>query len=160
MPASLVAILFFAACSSQHEEPVKAPVAVPAPAPEPVEAEEAQAEPDGPRVAPGRFPTPSAWSSPACDERPYERQIRFDDGRFAAKDLVSPCPPDKVCVWSGIIDRTGTWTLDRKQLRLTVSGEKGQDTQADKFPLPPQLWLAADGTLTEDEGACPYARGE
>ncbi len=59
-------------------------------------------------------------------------------------------------MWSGIIDRSGSFSLDRKQLRLLPDTDAPASPQASKFPLPQQLWLAADGTLTEDEGACPY----
>jgi hypothetical protein len=60
-------------------------------------------------------------------------------------------------VWSGVIERQGSWSLDRQQLRLLPDSDAPQSPQAGKFPLPPHLWLAADGTLTEDGGACPYA---
>jgi hypothetical protein len=132
------------------------PAAVPAPVP---------AEP--PAVAPpapeGRgLPVPSSWTSPPCEGRAYERRLQFTDERFAARDLVAPCPPDKLCVWSGILDRGGTWTLDRRQIRLTLDPDPrtGAPPQASQFPLPETLWLADDGTLTEDGGACPYAQAD
>jgi hypothetical protein len=147
------AVLLLTACPSQHEEPIEAPVAEP---------EVAQAEPiaeaSPPEAAPpSRLPIPSSWTSPACEAREYERQITFTDARYAAQDLVAPCPPGTQCVWSGIIDRTGSWQLERRQLRLTPDVDAPQTAHGSKFPLPPHLWLAPDGTLTEDEGACPYS---
>jgi hypothetical protein len=127
----------------------------------------ADGDADPPAAAPpvldGRgLPVPSSWTSMACEGRAYERQIRFTDGRFAARDLVAPCPPATLCVWSGILDRAGTWTCDRRQVRLTQDPDPrtGAPPQASQFPLPETLWLADDGTLTEEGGACPYQQLE
>ncbi len=171
MPIRLTAVLLLTACPSQHDEALEAPAAEPvveraepiteAEPAEPAESTE-QAEPVSEVVAdsPSRFPLPSSWTSAACEGRAYERQITFTEDRYQAKDLVSPCPPGVVCVWSGIIDRTGSWTLDRKQLRLTPDVDAPTVAQASNHPLPAHLWLGPDGTLTEDEGACPYARSD
>ena len=172
MTRAALTALALAACTATHEEapqaasePEVAPTApsvepggdgqVPAVIPELPPPDETTQTPVV-EQDPSRFATPSAWHSAACEGRAYERQITFTDGHWAAVDLVSPCPPDVVCVWSGIIDRTGTWTLDRKQLRLTVDDNAAEEPQASKFPMPEHLWLGADGTLTEDEGNCPY----
>jgi hypothetical protein len=163
MNRAALACLLLTACTATHEEPPLAaqPEVAPAPAqeapapPEQLVPEVEEAAPPPPAAA-GRFPLPSAWSSPACATREYERQIRFEGDRFHAKDLVAPCPPGTLCVWSGIIDRSGSFSLDRKQLRLLPDTDAPASPQASKFPLPQQLWLAADSTLTEDEGACPY----
>ena len=106
------------------------------------------------------LPEPSAWSSPACENRSWERLIRFEGERFQAQDMIAPCPPGKVCVWSGILLRTGSWSLDRRQLRLTLDADpaQGQVPGAGDHRFPEQLWLADDGRLTEDEGRCPYAQ--
>ena len=168
-----LASLLLTACTATHEDPPETSV-VPAPAP--------SIEPNGdghtpaviPDVAPppteaetpptealvqagaSRFPTPSTWASPACEGRKYERQMNFQEDRYTAKDLVAPCPPGTRCVWSGILDRAGSWSLDRKQLRLLPDTDASASPQASKFPLPEHLLLGPDGTLTEDEGRCPY----
>ncbi len=164
--AAIVAMLL-TACTSTHDE-------APANAAEPAQAsiepggdgkapavipELAPPQPPGEAPAaalPSRFPSPSTWASAPCEGRSYQRQIHFEGDRFTAKDLVAPCPPGTQCVWSGIIDRAGSWSLERKQLRLLPDTDAPASPQASKFPLPEQLWLAADGTLTEDEGRCPY----
>ncbi len=169
MTRTLLFLPLLMACTATHDE---APEPTPEPAPQPSvepngDGVTPEVIPDVPRpdeaeqppvqAEPGRFPTPSHWTSPACEGRAYERQIQFEGNRFAAKDLVSPCPPDVACVWSGIIDREGEWSLDRKQLRLTPDADAPNVPQAGKFPLPEHLWLAEDGTMTEDDGACPYS---
>jgi hypothetical protein len=164
-----LAALLLSACTATHDEPPEAPTTEPVPSVAPTAEEPAAEEPAAeepaaeepvaappPQAAAGRFPIPSEWTSPACETRSYERQLRFEGERFEAKDLVAPCPPGTQCVWSGIIVRAGSFSLDRKQLRLLPDTDAPSAPQAGKFPLPPHLWLAADGTLTEDEGACPY----
>jgi len=143
MPALLLLVL----CACRH---TPAPISEPVPEATPAPAEVTPAPPSR------GLPVPSSWSSPACEGREYERRIAFSAGRFEAHDLVSPCPGDKLCVWSGIITRGGSWTLDRRQVRLTVEPA----AEPSRFPFPEQLWLAEDGALTEDEGRCPYARVE
>jgi hypothetical protein len=158
-PATLFALLL-TGCTATHDgapEPSvepggdgHAPAVIPEVSPPDPPAEAPSA------AAPQRFPSPSTWVSPACEGRSYERQLAFDGDRFTARDLVAPCPPGTQCVWSGVIDRAGSWSLDRQQLRLLPDADAHPSPQASKFPLPQHLWLAADGTLTEDDGACPY----
>src|SRR5262249_19354608 len=53
-----------------------------------------------------------AWISPSCGPRNYARSISFDAaGHFTAQDLISPCPRDVVCVWSGIIYHRGDYVV-------------------------------------------------
>jgi hypothetical protein len=168
MTRTALLALTLTACTATHE-PAPEPTPEPAPAPSVEPGEDGHKPEVVPELAPpaeqatppegvqaGPFPLPSTWASPACEGRDYERQISFDADRFAAVDLVAPCPPGTQCVWSGIIDRKGSWSLDRKQLRLLPDTDASQSPQASKFPLPQHLWLGAEGTLTEDDGACPY----
>ncbi|MFH1465683.1 MAG: hypothetical protein ABIO70_14955 [Pseudomonadota bacterium] len=145
--------LLLAACACHH---------APEPAASPTIAEAEPPVAAAPALDGRGLPVPSAWASAACEGRAFERQIRFTEGRFAAKDLVAPCPPGTLCVWSGIIDRAGTWTVERRQLRLVQDPDprSGEPPQATQYPLPATLWLADDGSLTEDGGSCPYARVE
>lgn len=91
-------------------------------------------------AAPGTGTSPpsilGAWVSPSCGERTYPRHIEFaSDGTFHSEDLVSPCPPNVVCVWSGIVHRKGTYTLAAGKITLTVEGAPG----AQGKPLPDTL---------------------
>jgi hypothetical protein len=52
------------------------------------------------------------WLSGRCSDRKYRRElILSSDNSFTATDYVSPCPPGKTCVWSGIVNRSGTWSM-------------------------------------------------
>lgn len=113
-----------------------------------------------PSAAPTATPTNDAtalvghWESASCGERTYEREISLaQDGSFTAADLVSPCPPDKKCVWSGIVQRSGKWEMKESTLILTV--EKGADGKAGQ-PFPAQIPFT-NGVLTED-GGCIYQK--
>ncbi len=100
-------------------------------------------------------PVVGGWSSPSCGDRKYTRTIRFDDkGGFAAQDLVSPCPPDAKCIWSGIVDRKGSYVAAGKQLKLTI-------TNAPKGPgaaFPETLELSPGPTEKQGGVTCVYAR--
>lgn len=92
------------------------------------------------------------WRSDACGARKYRRVLKLEaGGAFEATDLVSPCPPQVACVWSGIVDRKGKWKLEGAAVRLTVEGE---DPKAGSPLATPLGW--AGGLLTEGDGACPY----
>ena len=98
------------------------------------------------------------WSSPSCGNRKYPRQISFNDkGGFSAADLVSPCPKDVACVWSGIVNRQGTWSSDGHQITLTVSGNPG--SQGASFPG--TLELSPGPAEKDASGAtCVYQRAK
>jgi hypothetical protein len=52
----------------------------------------------------------------------YEVQFEFAlDGTFVKRDLVSPCPPDAVCFWSGIVTNTGTWNVGGTAVNLAYN---------------------------------------
>jgi hypothetical protein len=75
------------------------------------------------------------WSSERCGTRGYERRITFaTDGTFSAEDRVSPCPAGVACVWSGVINRNGTYTLKGSTIRLKLEapapGAKAEDLPA------------------------------
>lgn len=79
------------------------------------------------------------WLSPSCGERAYARSLTFDaDGRFTAEDRVSPCPPGARCVWSGIVLRSGTFSVEGETVRLHAEepARKGPG-----MPLPDELTL-------------------
>lgn len=93
------------------------------------------------------------WVSASCGKRTYAREISLGkDGNFGARDLVSPCPPKAMCVWSGIVERSGKWAMKESTVLLTV--EKGADAKQGQ-PLSSQLPFNG-GVLSED--GCAYQR--
>lgn len=87
-----------------------------------------QAAPSAPGATPeAPKPTPApmvevdgSWTSPSCGDRGYERTVAFGgDGTYAGQDLVAPCPPGAVCVWSGVVDFSGTYAIDGATVTLT-----------------------------------------
>lgn len=99
-----------------------------------------------------------AWVSPSCSGRTYARKIQFDKaGSFDAQDLVSPCPPKVQCIWSGIVNNRGTFTVEGTTVRLAITqpgGPKGQ-------PLPPTLALDPKTSApmeTQDGAKCVYTK--
>lgn len=61
-----------------------------------------------------------SWSTADGAKGAIERQLTLHaDGQFVAADLVSPCPPDVQCVWSGIVDNAGAWAKRGATLRLS-----------------------------------------
>jgi hypothetical protein len=116
----------------------------------------ATAEPEAAPTAPANDTSAPAgdWVSASCGQRTYAREISLGkDGSFSARDLVSPCPPDKQCVWSGIVDRSGKWAMKESTVILTV--EKGADGKAGQ-PFPSQIPFT-NGALVED-GGCTYQK--
>jgi hypothetical protein len=100
------------------------------------------------------------WENSSCGERKYKRTINFtQNGQFIAVDEVAPCPPDKRCVWSGIIHWRGSWTLSDRSIALvpTSSGtEKLPETVPNEFVV-----LSEDPlSIGERSGdvVCPYQK--
>ncbi|NUO49511.1 MAG: hypothetical protein HOV80_11710 [Polyangiaceae bacterium] len=94
------------------------------------------------------------WVSASCGQRTYPREITLaKDGSFTARDLVSPCPPDKMCVWSGIVNREGKWAMKESTVIFTVG--TGADNKAGQA-FPAQIPFT-NGVLTED-GGCAYQK--
>lgn len=101
------------------------------------------------------------WLSPSCGERAYPRLITFEaDGSFAAEDRVAPCPPGTRCVWSGIVYRTGRYSIEGETVRLEIEQTQQQKPGA---PFPERLDLAPHPVerASADGGAevlCAYSR--
>ncbi len=94
------------------------------------------------------------WTSPGCEGRAYARNLRFEkEGDYAGIDLVSPCPPDAQCMWSGIVGFAGIWKQEGNKLLLR---EIGAPTAAGS-PHPTEVISTVDGTLVEN--GCTYTRG-
>lgn len=116
-----------------------------------------------PPTEPGpKEPTPAldgaTWTSASCGERTYPRTIAFaTDGTFLARDLVSPCPEGAQCVWSGIVERKGTYTATADRIALV---QEGNEPAPAAKALPAELQREASGAPAEvDAGGarCVYA---
>lgn len=78
------------------------------------------------------------WSGKNPDAQ-WEVQFNFsDDGSFSKQDLVAPCPPNAVCVWSGIIFNTGSYKYDSLADQITLSFDTKNDFGG-KVTLPKSL---------------------
>ncbi len=156
--------LLAAGCACQQTDPATAPVAsstatasAPQPAPSPTPAPTASS-PEVPKPSGGSFY--GTWKSASCGARKYERKIYFEtDGTFQAEDLVSPCPPGTVCVWSGIVVTHGTYTASGSTITLTPK-EGSAQAKPPAAALPTTLTLDAQGNVTEsaDGVSCTYQR--
>ena len=101
----------------------------------------------------------ATWTSPSCGERTYERRITLNpDFSFVGEDRVSPCPPDTTCVWSGIVNWTGTWSIDGPKLALDEEWSDNQGFQ--ELARPAELKHTRGTELAEWSGEelCPYAQ--
>lgn len=82
------------------------------------------------------------WSSASCGERSYARELVFvDGGSYVRLDRVSPCPPDSLCVWSGIVHFTGGWRLEGDRVRLIEEVQVGSGGPAGFTSRPEELVL-------------------
>lgn len=101
------------------------------------------------------------WLSTSCGERAYPRLITFEaDGSFAAEDRVSPCPPGARCVWSGIVHRTGTYTVEGETVRLQTEPSQQQKPGV-AFPERLRLVPGPVERLVEEAGTdadCVYSK--
>ena len=96
------------------------------------------------------------WASTACAERAFKRELTFfSNGHFAGRDYVAPCPPNTLCVWSGIIEWKGTFTVAGDQI-LLLKDPNTPGRQAEGQPT--NLWLGPDGAPQEQPADCAYLR--
>lgn len=160
----LLSIALLAACANKEapsseagsgDMAPEAPVAPAAPeAPEPVAAADA-----GDEAA--ALPVVGTWHTVACGEVEYAQELVIsEDGSFTYTDLVSPCPPNARCMWSGVVVRSGTWTAQGPTVSLSADG--GIEGQKDDGPvalpeLPGTVGLAHDSLKASD--GCLYRRG-
>ncbi|NUP11738.1 MAG: hypothetical protein HOW73_37300 [Polyangiaceae bacterium] len=152
---SLAALLLVVTACGPSASTTSSTSSVPTPPP----SEPTASAPSTSEAAPTAAPKPEVvgnWSSPECAERKYERKISLAaDGSFASQDLVSPCPPNAKCVWSGIVDRKGTWSLTGEEVTLSAT-EQGKPAGS---PLPSKLQVDK-GALVEVSGntRCTYVK--
>jgi len=112
---------------------------------------------------PEPVPYAGTWQNGSCGTRKYLRRITFhEDGRFEAADLVAPCPPNAKCVWSGVVNWQGTFTLEDDRFSLDIT------TQVPERPDSPVaipesfVVLSTDPYVLAEESSegmtCPYTR--
>ncbi len=78
---------------------------------------------------------PAMYSSKACHARKYRRDIVLSaGGSFSAQDLISPCPPNARCVWSGIVNSKGRWSEDNTSVTLLRMGNEDPAGPLTDFP--------------------------
>jgi hypothetical protein len=152
--ARLVAVGALVGCgggagdASHSASPAASQAAAP-PSAAPGESASASAQPSEPRST-----LLGSWVSASCGERKYERQLSFEAGnRFASLELVSPCPPGARCVWSGIVQRLGSYEQKGTRVGLVVDAPVDSHGQ----PLPEAVEF--DGRVVErapDGSACEY----
>lgn len=100
-----------------------------------------------------------AWTSPHCGSRTYERILTLGNGKYHARDEMAPCRPGTQCVWSGILERSGAYRIEGKELVLELEAEPSVPSIV---PLPARL--ALDPGPVErpvgaaDEPGCHYVR--
>lgn len=94
------------------------------------------------------------WTSAGCEGRTYARNLTFfENGEYAAVDLVAPCPPDTSCAWSGLVAYAGLWRQDGTKLLLREIGAP----IAAGSPHPTEVQANFEGQLVEN--GCTYSRG-
>jgi hypothetical protein len=98
--------------------------------------------------------THGSWISASCGARSWARTLSFEDqGRFTGQDLVSPCPKGTTCIWSGVIERAGSWTSVQGRVQLALD-------QPGSMPVaePMAAWVEPRGQQLVDDLGCLYSR--
>lgn len=151
--SAVLSLLAVAACGPSPT--VTPPADAPSEAPLPLPRAES-APPPSPSARP--FTLEATWASASCGPRAYRRSIRLDGkGRFTALDEISPCPPNAACVWSGIVERVGTYATSGATLTLTVDPTRPGSTAG--APLPATFSLTPGPTeILADGTRCVYQR--
>lgn len=100
------------------------------------------------------------WSSASCGERSYARELVFvEGGSYVRLDLVSPCPPGTLCVWSGIVHFTGGWRLEGDRVRLIEEVQVGSGGPSGFVSRPEELVVDGETLVAHVAGEdCVYAR--
>lgn len=97
------------------------------------------------------------WQSESCGERTWLRAIRLDaDGTWAGRDMVSPCPAGASCIWSGVVDHTGTWLSLAQPGHISLSLTSSTPAMAPgSVPAPSTMQITDEGGVVDDAG-CAY----
>ena len=152
-------LLLMLACSGKSNGDVKTPAPTPTEVGGPGMSVPAPPPPEAGAEAPGAIV--ATWLGEPCGERAYPRELTFTpDFRYHGRDLVSPCPEGASCIWSGVVEFSGTW--EGNSQFITLSEEKAID--GDKAqPRPTTLRHMHSGHLTSEpkEGViCSFTKQE
>ncbi|MEM9693757.1 MAG: hypothetical protein AAGA56_14505, partial [Myxococcota bacterium] len=108
-----------------------------------------------PEPAPGLTIASGSFLSAACESRSYPRHLELDLAKkqLSLEDRISPCPPDVACVWSGIVERQGSFTLMAppavgEPTRLEVTWKESGGGKGEPAPAHFE-WYESRGVLTE-----------
>ena len=105
-------------------------------------------------------PVVGDWNTVDCGGAAYARELSLmEDNTFEYRDLVSPCPPNARCMWSGVVVRSGTWSSQGLVVTLTPD-DKVVGQQAEPVALaeiPSTIGFAHDGLKGSD--GCFYRTG-
>jgi hypothetical protein len=94
------------------------------------------------------------WTSTGCEGRSYARNLYIaSDHSYAGIDLVSPCPPNAKCMWSGLVAYTGIWKQEGNKVLLREIGAPKEAGMAH----PTEIQATTKGELIEN--GCTYTRG-
>ena len=100
------------------------------------------------------------WENASCGPRKYRRRIAFQTaGAFEAVDEIAPCPAQRDCLSSGVINWSGRWALDDRIIALEpvpAEGSKLPEQTPTNFVV-----LAVDPlSIAEQDGkrVCPYQK--
>ena len=86
------------------------------------------------------------WYSESCGERTYGRELVFvEGGSYVRLDLVSPCPPGTLCIWSGIVHFTGGWRIEGDVVRLIEEVQVGSGGPVGFVSKPDELTFDPTG---------------
>jgi hypothetical protein len=79
-------------------------------------------------TGPVSYPSPpkaeleGGWSN--NEANPYPRTYAIaNDSTFVVSDAVAPCPAGAVCIWSGIVTQSGTWSVVDDSLALVYDND-------------------------------------
>ncbi len=138
----LTAMLATLACSGKSNGEVDAPVKPS------VEEPSGPTSPPPPQDAEAPGAVVATWLGEPCGERAYPRELTFTpDFRYHGRDLISPCPEGVTCIWSGILEYTGTWQGDANL--ITLHEESAQSSEQGQ-PRPTAMRHTHSGHLTTE----------
>lgn len=98
-----------------------------------------------------------AWQSERCGERGWVRALALEaDGTWEGRDLVSPCPPDVTCIWSGIVEHEGTWQAVEPIGTAALTLAASQPVTPPGGAMAPPSTLRRVDTGAMDDLGCTY----
>lgn len=88
------------------------------------------------------------FETPSSETINWPRQLKIFNNQFELRDLVSPCPPGVICIWSGIIVRTGTIKINDGAFSLEVT----KQIPSTQIGSPTGIFFIRDSFLLDEYG--------